>query len=134
MTDKIKGINPALDRLLHIYETEVTMPDDDTTQQHKQATQHTDTTHKHNKPTQDTNTTQQHKKDTQETYTTNLHNTSAVPARAYLQKAERRNQRVQLLFKPSTYQALTELAHTADISLNNLVNSILEDHIEQHKL
>lgn len=100
----------------------------------KPQTQAPDTTHTQQEHTPDTNTTHIHQTQTQQSNTTNIHNTDAIPARAFKQKEERRNQRVQLLFKPATYQKLTELAHSTGISLNNLVNSILEDHIEQHNL
>jgi len=84
--------------------------------------------------TQDTDTTQQHQEPTQNIDTTHQHNMEAVPARALPGNTERRNQRVQLCFKPSTHRKLSALALSTGISLNNLVNSILEDHIEQHKL
>lgn len=100
----------------------------------KPPTQETDTSNLHNTATQETRTTHKHNKHTQESNTTNIHNIDAVPVRALSVYDERRNQRVQLLFKPTTHAKLTALAHTAGISLNNLVNSILEDYLEQHKI
>lgn len=77
---------------------------------------------------------QQHNEVTQTVDTISQGKLDAVPARAIAPKAERRNQRVQLVFKPSTHAKMTALARAAGISMNNLVNSILEDYIEQHNL
>lgn len=93
----------------------------------KQQPHPTDTKQQQQEPTQHINTIQQHNTQTQ-------HGIDAVPARALPGNTERRNQRVQLCFKPSTHRKLTALAQSAGISLNNLVNSILEEYIEQHKL
>lgn len=100
----------------------------------KEQTQSADTNHTQQDQAQNTDTTQQHNTQTQSSDTKKQHNFDAVPARALPGNAERRNQRVQLCFKPSTHRKLTALAHSTGISLNNLVNSILEDHIEKHNL
>jgi len=58
----------------------------------------------------------------------------AVPLRAISIRREYRTQRVQLLFKPSLYKALKGLSEASGISLNQLIISIIEEHLDKHKV
>ena len=53
----------------------------------------------------------------------------AKPA-AKVTEQETKVRRVQLLFKPSTYELATEAAYKARLSLNAYINQLLEEHLK----
>lgn len=57
---------------------------------------------------------------------------SAVPSWAIPASREHRTQRLQLLFPPSLVTRLKTLADAHGISLNHLIISLLEAHLDAH--
>lgn len=54
-----------------------------------------------------------------------------VIPKGYRLAPEIKNARLQLLLKPSTKESLKALAHSKCMSMNELINMILEDYIER---
>lgn len=54
-----------------------------------------------------------------------------IPPAGYVLKRESKSERMQLLVRPTTKQALKKLADDKGISVNDLANTIFDEYIER---